>query len=179
MQKQNISITALGDGGMAFGYAADGQGVYVPKAVAAAAKVQPYGVYLATLVPNRYRPEKTELMAVHVQSTPITFAAVDAPQQPAGRAAETAREFRELTPGQIATEALDLVRSGGAWSAAELIEEICGEGWRNRFPNISAYVSVYLHKAFQDDELSRSEIFQHPGQSRPSLVRWSADWTEL
>lgn len=179
MHKQNISITAVGDGGMAFGYAADGQGVYVPKAVAAAANVQPYGVYSATLVPNKYKPEKTELMAVHVHAEPVALLATEIHHWPAERAAEPVREFRELTPGQIAIEVLELVRSGGAWTAAELIEDVCGSGWRVRHPNILAYVSAYLHKGFQEDELSRCEVHQHPGQSRPSLVRWAADWTEL
>lgn len=176
MHKQNISITAVGDGGMAFGYAADGQGVYVPKAVAAAARVKPYGVYSATLVPNLYRPDKTELMAVHVQAEPVALAAIEGPQSPAGRVVEP---VRELTPAQITAEALEMVRAGGAWTAAWLIEEICGPGWRARHPNILAHVSVYLRKAHLEDELSRCEIYQHPGQSNPSAVIYAADWKDL
>lgn len=179
MQHQNIMISAIGPGGMAFGYAADGRGVYVPKALATAASVQPYGTYNAALIRNPYKPEKTELMAIRIEQVSPLLPAVLVAETPQKAPAKTVREFRELTPGQIAIEVMDLIHEGGAWTAADLVQEVCGPGWRERFPNILAYVSAYLHKGFQADELSRCEVYQHPGQSRPSLVRWSTDWRLL
>jgi hypothetical protein len=178
MHQQNISITALGGGGMAFGYAADGQGVYVPKGVASAAKVEAFGVYSATLIPNRYRPDKTELMAVRVEPFRIDLASINGGVSDFP-AVDIAQAFRELTPGQITIEALDIVKAGGVWTASALIEEICGSGWRERYPNILAHVSVYLRKAFLADELSRCEVYQRPGQSNPSAVLYAVDWKDL
>ena len=172
-------ISAIGPGGMAFGYAADGRGVYVPKALATAASVQPFGTYNAALIRNPYKPEKTELMAIRIEQVSPLLPAVPVAETPQKAPAKTDREFRELTPGQITIEALDLVKSGGAWTASALVEEICGSGWRERFPNILAHVSVNLRRAFQADELSRSEVYQRPGQSNPSAVIYAVDWKDL
>ena len=179
MQHQNIMISAIARGGMAFGYAADGRGVYVPKSLAESANVQPFDTYNAALIPNPYKPEKTELMAIRIEQASPLLPAVSVVETHQNASQKPVREFRKLTPGQITIEALDLVKSGGAWTASALVEEICGSGWRERFPNILAHVSVNLRRAFQADELSRSEVYQRPGQSNPSAVIYAVDWKDL
>ena len=179
MQHQNIMISAIAPGGMAFGYAADGRGVYVPKSLAKSANVQPFDTYNAALIPNPYRPEKTELMAIRIEQASPLLPAVPLIEAHPNAPVKPNRKFRELTPGQITIEALDIVKAGGVWTAPALVEEICGSGWRERYPNILAHVSVYLRKGFQADELSRCEVYQHPGQSNPSAVLYAVDWKDL
>ena len=179
MQQQNISITAIGSGGMAFGYSADGQSVYVPKGVANAAKIKAETTYSAKLVPNEYRPDKAALMAImiypHAPILPQMGAAHRAPVSDAKPVADG----RDMTPGRIALDAVALVNCGGVWTCAQLIEVICGPGWRERHPNITAYVSMRLLKEFREGRMSRSEIYRDSGQVNPSAVKWSSDWKLL
>ncbi|MEY4863782.1 MAG: hypothetical protein RLZ51_1877 [Pseudomonadota bacterium] len=82
---------------------------------------------------------------------------------------------RGKSHGKIAQMAVEVVKAGGVWSAKELVEYLLGANDKKA----ADYVSIYLQVAWKRGEVARGEVHQRPGQGRPSVVRYAADWRVL
>lgn len=75
----------------------------------------------------------------------------------------------------VAHMALGVVRAGGVWTARGLCEHLLGTADKAA----TDYINTYLNLAWKRGDLARAEVHQRPGQGRPSVVRYAADWRLL
>lgn len=174
MQTTDVTVHYITPAGMAFGHTPDRTQVFIPKRLVAAVPDFAYGTYRADVIPNPFKPEKTPLMAVELHTG---VEEVIEPVEPMEQAVAPSGGAAPVDLADIANEAVQVVLSGGAWTAPELADRLCHDAsLRTKAAN---YIATYLKSSFLRGLIARAEIHQSPDQQRPSLVRYAADWRDL
>lgn len=174
MQTTDVTVHYITPAGMAFGHTPDRTQVFIPKRLVAALPGFDYGTYRADVIPNPFKPEKTPLMAVELHTGLEEAIELVEPLEQAEAPSEDAAP---VDLANIANEAVQVVLSGGAWTAPELADRLCHDvSLRIKAAN---YIGSYLKSQFLRGAIARAVIQRSPDQKRPSLVRYAADWREL
>lgn len=178
MQTTDVTVHYITPGGMAFGHTSDNTQVFIPKRLVASVPGFAYSTYRADVIPNPFKPEKTPLMAVSFQidgqdDEPVIEEI--APEPVAEVKADAPTSTDELKA--IGNAAVALVKSGGAWTVAELVDRLCHDEARRT--KAASYIAAYLTDQFVRGHIARAEVYSKPDMKRPSLCRYAADWRLL
>lgn len=195
MRNDIIEVIRVLDAGGGFGLTCpEGEKVYIPRSVTAAARVVAGQRYHAALVPNEFAPERNPYMAVRVmeavgfdwlQDYPLVEEPQDFITDMGAPAHEDGSDEPDGPPpppyDEVAEWALERAMAGGSWTLRQLMDEAFGDGQWRRATHIRYMVAISnkLNYAHRRGELARAEVRQEAGQIKPSRIVWATDWKDL
>lgn len=175
MDNRQIFIQTITPHGAGFGVTVpEGQGVYIPRSIVAACRLEEGDTVVGQVIPNAFKPENCPLMAVRVDKP-------DRPE-PDNALPSTEDEGTDMARDDAANAALELVNEeDDPWTLSDLMDELFGpDTWsRATHHHYMVAISNKLNHAHKRGEIARAEVWQRGGQQKPSRVVWARNWKEL
>lgn len=151
MQEVKVFCTNVLSTNTAFAMRQDtGDQVFIPSAVAHAARLKPTDVVIAHIVPNTHHPEKTPWFAVHIS-----------------REGDSAPEPKATPEKSLDDRIADYIEGQTLYATTS---EVADE-----FSVDTTIAGNALNRLFRQGRVARAEVFSKPDQQRASFCLWAKD----